>query len=106
MDNLPTANVAKAGSEIPLKFGLDGDQGLDIFRAGFPKFVGVPCDPSDPQDPLEITTDSPGGLSYDLASGQYIYVWKTSRALADHCGRLELGLKDGSDHAALFRFRH
>jgi hypothetical protein len=22
------------------------------------------------------------------------------------CGRLELGLKDGSDHAALFRFRH
>jgi Tol biopolymer transport system component len=104
VDNLPTVNVAKAGRGVPVKFSLGGDQGLDIFGAGSPKFVAEPCDPSDLQDPLEVTTDSPSGLTYDATSGQYTYVWKTSSALAGRCGRLQLGLKDGSDHAALFRF--
>jgi Tol biopolymer transport system component len=104
VDNLPTVNVAKAGRGIPVKFSLGGDQGLDIFGAGSPKFVAEPCDPSDQQDPLEVTTDSPSGLTYDATSGQYTYVWKTGSALAGRCGRLQLGLKDGSDHAALFRF--
>jgi hypothetical protein len=31
-------------------------------------------------------------------------VWKTGPALAGRCGRLELGLVDGSDHHAVFRF--
>ena len=104
VDNLPMVNVAKAGSGIPVKFSLGGDRGLDIFLDGFPKFVAEPCDPSDQQAPLEATTDSPSGLTYDPVSGRYIYVWKTSRELAGRCGRLELGLTDGSAHAALFRF--
>jgi Domain of unknown function (DUF4082) len=31
VNNMPTLNVAKAGSAIPVKFSLGGDQGLDIF---------------------------------------------------------------------------
>jgi len=58
----------------------------------------------DQQAPVEVTTDGPGGLSYDAATGQYTCVWKTSTALAGRCGRLELGLGDGSDRYALFRF--
>jgi hypothetical protein len=42
-------------------------------------------------------------VSYDAATGQYTYVWRTSSQLAGRCGRLELGLEDGSDHHALFR---
>ena len=44
VDNLPTANVVKAGQTIPVKFSLDGDQGLAILAAGYPKVSGpVPC---------------------------------------------------------------
>lgn len=35
---------------------------------------------------------------------QYTYVWKTDKSWAGRCGRLELGLTDGSDHHALFQF--
>lgn len=104
VDNPLTVNVAKAGRGIPVKFSLGGDEGLAIFRAGFPKFIAAPCDPSDHQDPLEATTDSPSGLTYDPGSGQYTYVWKTSSGLAGRCGALQLGLIDGSNHEALFRF--
>jgi WD40 repeat protein len=104
VDNPPTVNVGKAGRGVPVKFSLGGDQGLDIFLAGFPRFVAEPCNPSDQQDPLETTTDSPGGLSYDALSEQYTYVWKTGQRVAGRCGQLELGLTDGSSHTALFRF--
>src|SRR5262249_27214781 len=36
VDNLPTVNSVKAGSAIPVKFSLDGNQGLNIFAAGSP----------------------------------------------------------------------
>jgi len=36
VDNPPTINVAKAGVGIPVRFGLGGDQGLDIFAADYP----------------------------------------------------------------------
>ena len=34
VDNLPTFNMTKAGSAIPVKFSLGGNQGLDILAAG------------------------------------------------------------------------
>ena len=104
VDNPPTVNKAKAGSSIPVKFSLGGDQGLDIFKPGYPKFTSEPCDASDTQDPIEATVTSPSGLSYDPLSDRYTYVWKTQKAWANRCGRLELGLKDGSAHYALFHF--
>jgi hypothetical protein len=36
-------NKAKAGSTIPVKFSLGGDQGLDIFESGYPNSVPMPC---------------------------------------------------------------
>ena len=36
VDNLPTLNVVKAGSAVPVKFGLGGDKGLSIFAPGYP----------------------------------------------------------------------
>ncbi len=97
-------NRANAGRSIPVKFSLAGDQGLDLFEPGFPKFVSTPCDDGDSQDAIEETTTSPAGLSYDPATGQYTYVWKTQRAWAGRCGTFQLGLNDGSGHHALFRF--
>ena len=39
VDNLPTVNVVKAGSAIPVKFSLGGDQGLNIFAANSPASI-------------------------------------------------------------------
>jgi CSLREA domain-containing protein len=102
--NDDVVNRAKAGAAIPVKFTLGGNQWLAIFRSGYPKFVSAPCDASDVQDDIEATTANPAGLTYDAAIQQYTYVWKTDKSWAGRCGALELGLTDGSDHHALFRF--
>jgi hypothetical protein len=97
-------NRANAGRGIPVKFNLAGNQGLDIFEPGYPRFVSTPCENGDTQDAIEETTTSPAGLTYDPATDQYTYVWKTQKAWAGRCGAFQLGLNDGSDHHALFRF--
>jgi TolB protein len=102
--NASVVNTTTAGRGIAVKFSLGGSHGLDIFLEGHPKFVTSACDNSDTQAPVEATTASPGGLSYDPAANQYTYVWKTAKAWAGRCGIFQLGLQDGSNHQALFRF--
>jgi hypothetical protein len=101
-------NTVKAGSAIPVKFKLGGNQGLDILRPGdptaYPKLTFTNCDSQATLDAIETTTANPAGLTYDAASDTYIYVWKTEKAWAGRCGTFQLGLKDGSDHHALFKF--
>jgi hypothetical protein len=98
-------NKAKAGSAIPVKFKLGGDQGLAIFKDAFPKPVPYPCEANATTDPIENTVSaSLSSLSYDAASGQYTYTWKTEKAWAGKCLELHLGLKDGSDQYAKFQF--
>ncbi|HEY7628136.1 MAG TPA: ExeM/NucH family extracellular endonuclease, partial [Ilumatobacteraceae bacterium] len=41
VDNLPTTNTVKAGQAVPVKFSLNGNQGLDIFAMGYPKIEFV-----------------------------------------------------------------
>ena len=43
IDNPPVLNKVKAGSAVPVKFSLTGNQGLDIFAAGYPQSAQVPC---------------------------------------------------------------
>ena len=50
VDNLPTLNMVKAGSAIPVKFSLGGEQGLDIFEAAYPKSQTISCDSTAPVD--------------------------------------------------------
>jgi hypothetical protein len=60
VDNPPVFNTAKAGSAIPVKFSLGGNQGLDIFNPGYPASQRITCDTSAAQDALEETA-TPGG---------------------------------------------
>lgn len=97
-------NRAKAGSAIPLKFTLGGDQGLGIIDGGAPRIVQVAC-PNSSLDgsPIEETVNAANsGLKYDV--GQYIYVWKTNTTFANKCFRLDLKLVDGTTHSAFFNF--
>jgi hypothetical protein len=106
VDNTPTLNVAKAGSGIPVKFSLGGNQGLDIFKAGYPKVTTVSCSTSAPEDVIETTVTAGGSsLQYDSTVNQYSYIWKTSSSWAGTCQKFELGLNDGSTHTFLVEFK-
>lgn len=95
-------NVAKAGSVIPVKFSLGGDQGLNIFVEGFPKALLVSCPTSSVLDTIEqVSTTS--GLKYDAVTGQYNYAWKTG-SWAGTCRRLQVKLVDGKTYTANFKF--
>lgn len=110
VDNNGVFNAVKAGQGIPLKFDLDGDQGLDILANGYPKSTVVSCSGSTSEDALEeIATAGSSGLHYDGTVnppvGQYIYVWKSDKSWAGTCRRLDLKLADGTTHSANFSFK-
>ena len=105
VDNPPALNTVNAGRAMPVKFSLNGNQGLGIFPAGSPASQQIACSTSVPLDAIEDTvTAGSSSLSYDPASDQYTYVWKTEKAWAGTCRRLVVSLDDGTTHTASFRF--
>jgi hypothetical protein len=100
-------NGAKAGSAIPVKFSLGGDQGLDVITGGYPTATQIACaNSSTTIEPVAaVTTASNSGLTYDAVADQYVYVWKTSKAWAGKCYRFELGLNDGTSHTFDVQFK-
>lgn len=104
VDNLPMLNGAKAGSAIPVKFSLGGDQGLAIFAVGYPKSQKISCDSSALIDVVEETVTA-GSSSLSYAGGQYHYVWKTDKAWFGTCRQLTVRLNDSTVHVANFKFK-
>ncbi|MBV9790708.1 MAG: PxKF domain-containing protein, partial [Chloroflexi bacterium] len=105
IDNLPTLNTVNAGRAIPVKFSLSGNQGLNIFAAGYPKSQQISCDSSAPTDAVEETSSAGNsGLSYDASTDTYTYVWKTEKSWSGSCRQLIVKLSDGTTHYANFKF--
>jgi hypothetical protein len=98
-------NTVKAGSAIPVKFSLGGNQGLAIFAANSPASVATAqCDGA-ATDEVEVTvTAGNSSLSYDAGANQYNYVWKTEKNWLG-CRQLRMTFKDGSVRTAMFKFR-
>lgn len=98
-------NKVKAGSAVPVKFGLGGDQGLSVL-SGAPLVSKVACPSSMTADLLEETApaSSTSGLKYDAVAQQYNYTWKTANNYAGSCQRLTVKLADGTSQTALFQF--
>ena len=106
VDNLPTVNLATAGSSIPVKFNLGGNQGLAIFAVGYPASVQIACSTGTPTSSIEETATAGGSnLTYDATTGQYKYVWSTNRAWRGTCRRLQVRFIDGTTYVANFQFR-
>ena len=105
IENLPEVNSVKAGQAIPVKFSLNGYQGMDIVALGYPASIPVECGTT--ADSAIALTSSPGNssLSYDAVTDQYQYVWKTNKSWAGSCRTLVLKLSDGTSHRANFQFR-
>jgi alpha-tubulin suppressor-like RCC1 family protein len=105
VDNLPTLNVVKAGSAIPLKFGLGGNQGLGILASGYPASQQASCSGGASEDAIEQTVTAGGSsLSYDASVQRYTYVWKTDKSWSGTCRTLTAKLIDGTTHQATFKF--
>jgi hypothetical protein len=97
VDNLPTVNTVKAGSAIPVKFSLSGNQGLNIFKSGSPASASYTCSGTAPTDAIEQTlTAGNSSLSYDATTDQYTYVWKTDKGWAGSCRTLVVKLADNT----------
>lgn len=106
VDNLPTLNIVTGGQAIPVKFSLGGNQALNIFAPGYPTSAPVACDSNEPGSTIDQTVTAGGSsLSYDAATDQYGYVWKSDRAWKGTCRMFVLRLADGTEHYAKFRFR-
>src|SRR5215216_1320583 len=102
----PVFNSAKAGQSIPVKFGLGGNQDLNIIAAGYPKVTSVNCDTSATVNPIEeyAASTAEGGLNYDATADQYNYIWKTQSTYVNKCLKFDLQLTDGTSHVAYFKF--
>ena len=105
VDNLPILNIVNAGRAIPVKFSLGGDQGLDIFAPGYPASTPVTCGTTAGDVIEQTVTAGSSSLSYDAATDQYTYVWKTEKAWAGICRTLVVKLDDGTYHQTNFQFK-
>jgi hypothetical protein len=105
IDNLPVVNKVNAGSSVPIKFSLNGYQGMNIFAPGYPKSAMMGCGSAPTEYVDEILTPGSSGLTYDPGTDQYHYVWKTDKSWANSCRRLAVMLSDGQTYYADFSFK-
>jgi hypothetical protein len=105
LQNDPTLNRRNAGAATPISFGLGGDQGLDVFAAGFPASQAIDCVTKAPTGPV-TPAQSPGGstLVFDASTGLYTFTWKTQGSWSGTCRMLILEFKDNSRQVAYVRF--
>lgn len=101
--NLPSIQPVNAGSAVPVKFSLNGDQGLSVIADGYPASQAIDCDTHAPTGTLQPTSASEAFV-YDPASDSYKYTWKTGKTWAGTCRQLIVQLVDGTEHRAYLRF--
>jgi Tol biopolymer transport system component len=77
----------KAVRELPLRFSLGGDHGLDVL-AGAKSHL---CSGGSAEA-------AAGALKYSAIHERYTYVWETERAWAGSCRTFVLELDDGTSH--------
>jgi hypothetical protein len=94
----PAVATLKAGDDVPVKFSLNGYQGLDVFAAPPAWKPGCPSPSSD-------SSRAFGTLAYRASVDRYVYLWKTDPSWAGSCRELIVALGDGTVRRANVRFR-
>ncbi len=104
--NPPVMNQMNAGRAVPLKFSLNGNQGLAVLAAGYPHSRQIECNTLNPIDSVEQTsTAGSSSLTYDPATGIYTYVWKTEKSWQGTCRQVSVQFIDGQTYLLNFKFR-
>jgi hypothetical protein len=76
-----------------------------VVAPGYPLVKRVPCEPYAATNAIETSlAASPGEVRHAAGSGRYTYAWKTEASWVGTCQEVTLGLRDGSEHVARFRF--
>jgi hypothetical protein len=101
--NPPAVNRVGAGSTVPVKFSLGGDQGLEVLAAGSPTVQPVFCGTTTPSG--AATAAAGPGLRYDPTTDEYVFAWMTAGSRKGTCARLDVRLSDGTTHSADFSFK-
>ena len=105
--SLPTVNIVKAGSTVPVKYALADANGAPVTNlASFVSLVSTPvaCD-ADTFGDLTEGSDAEGPSdTIWFADGLFRFNWKTTTGWTG-CRVLALTLNDGSRHEAVFQFR-
>jgi uncharacterized protein len=103
--NPPAVNVVKAGDPFKLMFDLGGDQGLNVFAAGYPATAAHVCGAPGAIDATDPATPGKKGLTYDKKKGVYTFTWQTNKTWKNTCRTFVVKLTDGTYHYAEFRFK-
>jgi len=93
----PSVATVKAGDGVPVKFSLNGYQGLDVLArqpAWKPGCNSTALDSS----------SAAGSLTYNAGADRYVFLWSTDRAWVGACRQLIVTLRDGTVHLANVRF--
>jgi len=104
VSNPPALNSKNAGSSVPLKFSLSGNQSLGVLETGYPVSQQIDCNTLTPIGSTE-PTESTLGLRYIMELDQYQYDWKTKSAWKNTCRQVIVRLDDLTDHIAYFKFK-
>jgi hypothetical protein len=106
--NRPRVNTWVAGRSVPIRFELDGNQGLDVIEDGWPQVAIVGCDFTAEPDAGEPARHPHWfrELVYRKSKKRYAMVWQTERRWAGSCRQFMLKLKDGTVRRADFKFVH
>lgn len=91
-------DTIRAGASLPVRFSLDGFQGLDVL-AGTPTVR--PCGSTAVGTPVRLA----GDVTYDAVTDSYELVWKTDKRLAGSCAELVVRLVDDTEHVLEVQFR-
>jgi hypothetical protein len=103
--NPPTVNKQKAGSTLPVAFGVtSSNNDKNILAAKSPSSVQINCSTKAViGSPVILKTANNFILDYRQYH-LYQYNWKTDSVWAGTCRQLDVALVDGSHHTALFQF--
>lgn len=105
VDNNGVLNKVKAGHAIPLKWRLLDTDGSPVTSLASATITvkSLNCALGSTVDQIEETAPGGSGLQ-NLGGGYYQLNWKTPTSYANSCKTMQLDLKDGAPHNALFQF--
>jgi hypothetical protein len=106
--NPPDVNIAKVGTQYPIKWQIKDASGryisdLKTVAGVFRRSDGSPpnCDFTSSTNPLEPLPTGGTVLRYDSKNNQFVYNWTTPSTPG--CYVFQVSLTDGTDHQAYFQ---